>query len=190
MLGTLKLKTAPTTTPVTRAEAMAHCRVVDEGESSYIASLIEAAKGYAERVTGRQLITATWYYYLSEFDGDIRVPLPPLQSVTAITYTDTAGASQTLTATTDYEVHTEEEPGLIVPAYGKLWPATYPMPNVIRIEFIAGYGAASAVPAEIKQAILEHIEIGYDLRGGEAQEGLYRGIDARLHGYKHGWAWT
>jgi hypothetical protein len=46
------------------------------------------------------------------------------------------------------------EPGLIFQAYGKPWPDTYPEVNVVQIQFVAGYGASSAVPPEAKHAIL------------------------------------
>lgn len=190
MYGTLKLKTAATTAALTLAEAQSHCRVTDAAESVYLDSLLKAATQHAERITGRAFVTQTWYYYLHRFpSGEIKLPLPPCQSVTAITYTDSDGtASQTLSSAL-YELHIEEEPAIIVPAYGESWPSTYAMPNVVRIEFVAGYGAVSVVPAELKQLMLEWVELTYEYRGDAVGPSL-EALDSKLRQYWHGWEWV
>lgn len=45
-----------------------------------------------------------------------------------------------------------------------MWPATYEAPNAASAIFTAGYDAASAIPAPIKQAMLLTIADMYDNR--------------------------
>jgi len=160
----LKLITAPTVEPVSLEEARLFLRIdSDPGEEdALIASMITAARQEAEKITRRQLITATWELRLDYFPETIYLPMPPLQSVAPIApvviggvkYLDAAGVEQTLTENTDYLVDTYSEPGRITPAYGEVWPPIYPVPNAVRIVYKAGYGdAATSVPAAIKNWI-------------------------------------
>ena len=84
----------------------------------------------------------------------LKIPLPPLQSITSITYLDSAGVSQIL-APTAYRVDAVSSPGRVTPAYGTSWPDTYPVSNAVVIRFVAGYGDAAAnVPQKIRQWIM------------------------------------
>lgn len=186
----LSLVTAPAAEPITLAEAKAHLRVDITDDDSLITALITAARQHVEVITRRQLITATWDLTLDTWpDGDtILVPLPPLQSVTSITYKDSAGTVYTL-PTIDYIVDTAEEPGRVVLAYGKTWPSTtlYPA-GAITVRFTAGYGAAAAVPQAIKQALLLMIGHWYENReavaGGTVQREVPFAVEALLWPYR------
>jgi len=83
----------------------------------------------------------------------IELPMPPLQSVTSLKYIDDAGVEQTM-PTADYVVDAQHMIGRIRPAHGTQWPSTLDDEGAVRITFVAGYGAAGAVPQPIKQAIL------------------------------------
>jgi uncharacterized phiE125 gp8 family phage protein len=122
-----------------------------------LVSWITAARQYAETSTHRSLITSTWDLKLDGFPSDdIWLPRAPLVSVTSVSYTDTAGAAQTWAAT-NYSVEApagpECGPGRVIPNYGVYYPSTYGVPNCVTVRFVAGYGAASAVPAGIKSAM-------------------------------------
>jgi len=82
----------------------------------------------------------------------IRLPKPPLQSVTSIIYDDMNGVATTLSSTL-YRVDTDSEPARLTPAYGQIWPIVRAQTGAVRILYVAGYGAASAVPDPIKHAI-------------------------------------
>lgn len=86
----LVLQTAPTTEPVTTAEAKTHLRVTTSDDDTYIGTLITVARRHVETITGRALINQTWDYFLDNFPpGDkIVIPLPRLSSVTTVKYTD------------------------------------------------------------------------------------------------------
>lgn len=155
----LSLVTAPTAEPLSLSEAKRHLRVAEAigADDEYIDALIVAARLYVEEYTSRQLCTATWDLVLDEFpcEGDvILIPKAPLVSVTSITYL--AATTGTLTTWTGsyYRVQNTTAPGRIGLAYGQTWPLTYGVIGQVTVRFVAGYGAASAVPKTLKQAML------------------------------------
>lgn len=154
------LKTAPVLRPVSLAEARQHCKIDDTEEDSLLLRSLDVAVGFTEDESGRRLITQTWYEYLPDFPvadgGLIRLPNPPLASVTALTYTDANGDGQTLTEDEDFIVTTKGIQGLIKPYEGTSWPAvqTQAFEQVV-IEYVCGYGDnPSDVPAAARQLIL------------------------------------
>lgn len=111
---------------------------------------IQAARIEAETKTRGVLVTQTWDLHLDNFPGwEMHIPNPPLQSVSSITYVDTDGTTQTLAAD-QYLVDTKSQPGRITPAFGLTWPTTRAQTNAVTVRFVAGHGAAAAVPENIK----------------------------------------
>ncbi len=164
---TLSLVTGPVGEPITTAEAKAHLRVDTlSAEDGLIDDDITAARQWAESFLGRALLAQTWDLKLDDFPASdqapIWLPLPPLQSVTSIIYTDTNGNSQTWAAS-NYIVDAPSgdlaEPGRIATAYQESYPTTRNIINAVTIRFVAGYGAASDVPQKIKQAM--YLTIGH-----------------------------
>ena len=154
----------PAREPIALSDARAHLRVEEDDEDAHIAGLIAAARDWAEGFTRRAFITQTWELHLDGFPKCIRVPRPPLQSVTSIQYVDSAGVSQTL-STSVYTVDTDAEPGLIYPAYSQTWPTTRQIPKSVTVTFVAGYGADPAdVPDPIRHAIKLHVSRLYEIR--------------------------
>ena len=151
------LKTAPAVEPISLDEAKQHLRInIDNlDHDDYIFDLITVAREQVEMITWRKLITQTWYAYFDNWpDGDyIELPFGSLQSVTAIKYTDDDGDVTTWDSD-KYIVGTDYQKGRVTLADGYTWPneALYPS-NPIEIEFLCGYGLASAVPSRIKHAI-------------------------------------
>ena len=186
-----KLETGPAIEPLTVAEAKLHLRIPYEerADDEYIGVLITAAREYAEQVLCRQLINATWRLYLDRFpglDGVIRIPLPPLQSISSVKYVDGAGDEQTLDAA-EYSVDTASVPGRIYPAYGYSWPSTRDQRNAVTITFVAGYGsAATAVPEPIRKALKLLIAHWYENREvvGDRTAKMPLSVDALLGIYR------
>lgn len=153
MIREPRLTTAPTVEPVTVDQLRMHSRISFADEDSVLAAYIKAAREMVETDLMRALCTQTWTLKLDQFPCDlIELRRCPAVSVTSITYTDTAGASQTLAAD-QYVVDTNSEPGRITPAYGASWPSTYAQANVVTVVFTAGYGGQADVPERAKQAI-------------------------------------
>jgi uncharacterized phiE125 gp8 family phage protein len=176
----LTLTSGPATEPVTTAEAKSHLRVDYSDDDTLIGSLITAARQYAEMVLDRQIITATWSMRLNRWPcvtrwnewGEIRLPKPPLVSVTSVAYVDSNGTSQTF-STSDYIVFTPtKQQGSIRLNYGEAWPTHRSQPGAITIVYVAGYGAAAAVPVVVKQAILLIVGHLYENRENTTAQSL------------------
>ena len=98
-----------------------HLRIDEDDEDNLIADYLEAAERQVETELAIGLLKQTLVLRLDQFPARrIRLPRPPLTSVTSITYTDNDGVSQTL-ATSEYTVNTFTTPGEIVEAYLKSW---------------------------------------------------------------------
>ncbi len=106
-----------------------------------------------------------WQTDLSSF----RLPWPPLQSVSSITWLDTAGNLSTVPSST-YIVDTMSEPGRVALAYGQTWPSTSTQGNSISpvsgvtVTYVTGYASVTQVPASIKHAILLLVAAWYENR--------------------------
>ncbi len=154
----LIVSSAPSTEPVTLAEAKFHIRVDHDELDDLINELITSAREAAETFTNRTFVDTTFIYKINGFppsglvDSHILLPRSPLDSVSSVAYLDINGSSQTL-ATSVYEVDTSSIPGRVRLKIDKVWPSTQLHPEVVTITFIAGYGAASVVPSAIKVAV-------------------------------------
>jgi hypothetical protein len=91
--------------------------------------------------------------------GAIHVPLPPLQSVTSVTYTDDAGDSQTLSTSLYRVLNQGFGKAMVVPVYGEIWPTTRDEPQTVTVRFVAGY---DTVPEAIQNALLLLVQAAYD----------------------------
>ena len=182
----LQLITAADDYPVTLAAAKLHLRIDGTADDANVTSLIGRGTGYAQKQTGRALVSQKWRLILDAFpSGAIRLPLPPLVSVESINYLDEAGALQTLSPA-DYLVNPYGLVGEVTPAYGKQWPTTRAQPMAVKIAFTCGYGDADSVPEEIKGAILlmvGHLDQNREASGDKAMESIPFGVDALLSGY-------
>lgn len=160
LCGEPTLITPPEVEPITRTQAKRHCKLQEADEDQDIDDWIEAARGLCEEREAIALCTQTWELKLPGFRGpEIWIPKPPLQSVTYLKYYDTANTLQTFSAS-DYQVMTPRRfPGSIHLGAIASWPATYDRPDAVIVRFVAGYGAAAAVPAEAKHAI--KLLVGY-----------------------------
>lgn len=161
----LTLITAPSVEPVTLAEAKLQCKVDADltADDALIDGLIAAVREQAEHEIGGALVTQTWERTLDAFPvagGAIELGMPPVQSITSVKYLDAAGAEQTL-VNTAYTLDAVAAPGWVLPAAGTDWPATGDYANAVRVRFVAGYGAAAAVPAAVKAWMLLHIAEWY-----------------------------
>ena len=152
----INVTVAPAVEPVTLNEAKLHCRVDVDADDNLITSLIIAARQLAETFTGRAFVTQTIQYDLTHWPSRraIHLPRPPLQTVSSVTWWDTDGNDTILTAGTDYLVDNAPTFGKVLLPNGESWPneTLYPV-HPVRVEYVAGYGLAVAVPEYIKAAI-------------------------------------
>lgn len=153
--------TSPTVEPVSLDEARHQCRIA-AGIGHFdaeLTALIVAARRYCETATQRAFCTQTLRLTRDAFPGakecyQFRLPRPPLQTVTNIQYTDANGVTQTVSSSS-YVVDASPEVGRIALAYGYDWPTdAIQQIAAVKVNYVAGYGAAAAVPATVKQAML------------------------------------
>jgi len=148
---------ATVTTAVTDADIRTHLHIDAGDASALVNTYINTAEDYCEKFQNRAYIEQIWYLYLDEFPraSFIAIPLPPLMSVSSVTYYGTGGTANTMASGTTYIVDTYSEPGRLSLAYGESWPSIDMRPvNGVRVKFTAGYGsAATSVPTFVKQAI-------------------------------------
>ena len=151
--GKLVLKTAPTSNPISLAEAKSFLRIDSDfdDDDTYITSLVRVATGVVEEFTRRRLITQTYNIFYDDFPPYIDLQIGDVASVTHIKYYDSDNVLQTL-ATDQYDVDTKIRPGRIYESETGNFPDTYDRPNAVEIEFIVG-GLADDIPAPIIQAI-------------------------------------
>lgn len=175
--GMLHPVTPPAETPVSLVEARAHLRLDATGgpppthpDDAIVTALIAAATGHLDGrdgILGRALVTQQWRLALPAFperDGPVMLPLPPLQTVQGIEYDTPAGVTETLDPLGYETVTGDWGAGLVRLVDGRRWPITRRITDAVRVTFTAGYGAASAVPAALKAAILLHVGVLYENR--------------------------
>ena len=153
----LELVQAPTEMPVTVDELRVHVWTdYNEPGDGLKESLIAAATGHFESITGRKLIKQTWRAYLDDFPfrQPVELPFGRVLNVTRVNWLDASGVDHVVTPFTGYiPAIIGENPQLH--AVGGTWPSgSFFQIDPVRIEFEAGFGAAADVPREIRQAIL------------------------------------
>lgn len=163
----LVIQTAPTVEPVAVADLKRFWGVDFGEDDDRIGVCAVAARIWVEHFTGRALINRTLDLYLDDFTpnrlGVIRLPYPPLSSVTSIVYTATDGSSLATTlGTSVYSTDANREPGCIYLAYGQTWPSLYGQEhaNEVRVRYVAGMAAsASAFLTAQRQNFIEAISV-------------------------------
>lgn len=149
------ISSEPATEPITTAEAKTHLRVDFSDEDTYIDTLIASARKYCEAYCNRVFITQTWIQLEDEFNDVIELKVNPVISLTSLKYYDTNESQQTLTDNTaNFQKRFNRDVAKIYEG------TTNDFPNIstkwvepIEITYVCGYGAASAVPDDIKHAI-------------------------------------
>lgn len=170
---TLKLALAASDV-VTIGDAKRHSRIIESAEdATVIPDLIDAATQFCEQCAGRAFGTQHWTLRLPGWPGGrtIRLPKPPLQSVTSVKYFDEAGVEQTLDSA-DYTVRLDEhQAGRIELDAAKTWPSLE-VDNALPVEvvFVCGY---AAIPPAIKTAVLITFDELWRNRG-QSLEGTIR----------------
>jgi hypothetical protein len=188
-----------------------HLRIdptVTNDDAELTQHLIPAATEAVERLTDRRLLTQTVKLTLDAFpsaypfwnaiipsadmfgalvDGEIRLPVAPVQSVASITYTDLGGVVQTLDPA-NYQVDVVSLPARIWPKYASYWPATRFQPAAIAITFLAGWTSAALVPAALRYAALMLARSYFDgeTAVGDVSDSVMRLIDQQWTGLNHG----
>lgn len=199
-MARLKLITAPTVEPISLAEARMHLRLTATGspashpEDAWITkniTVVRESLDGREGLLGRCLVPQTWEYSLDDFPAnEIRIPLPPLISLTSIKYDDTDGVEQTVSSA-DYTVD-GDDPSVrawVLPLSTVTWPDTLDSVNTVRLRFEAGYIGGtpedgSGVPTRIYQAMLIMLSHLYEHRGSGDAGGWPEAVYTLIRDYE------
>jgi uncharacterized phiE125 gp8 family phage protein len=161
------LVAAPQETPITLAEAKVNLRVDGSDEDGLIEGLIAAAVSHLDGwsgILGRCLVTQTWRMTFDQFAPCLRLPMPAA-SISTIYSVDDAG---TVSAVSDSNYQLRED---ALGSYVRFdaafsFSGDLAQSAGVSVEFVAGYGAAAAVPAALKHAM--HLLIGHWYANREA----------------------
>jgi uncharacterized phiE125 gp8 family phage protein len=166
------LITAPTASVIPLSEVKQALGVSDTSQDLMISAALAAAVSSLDAASGgwlaRALRPQTWELRLPEFppyceDEEIRLPHPPLISVTSIKYDDSSGTEQTLVENTDYIVLGVggNSFGSVRPVYNGSWPSARYISDSVRIRYVCGYAEGDNspptdddMPAAIKQGVV------------------------------------
>lgn len=180
----LVVVTAPTSEPIAVSDLIQHLRLDADTDETEMEAYIAMAREWCENYTGRAFVNRTLRLSIdgiSDVDEalwegwkigpdmtlkkrDIQLPKPPLVSVTSVTTYDDAD-NATVFAASSYYVDNAAEPGRVVLRTGSTWPTALRVGNAVEIVYVAGYGAAAAVPAPIKFACKAIAAWMYENRG-------------------------
>lgn len=170
--------TPPAELPVTLAAAIGAARADGAGLDAEVEQAVRTYTEEAEFETQRAIIEQTLQVTMPRFEPVIELPRPRLLSVVHVKFINPAGQQQTLDPQ-DYTVDTESEPGRLLPAPGKAWPATAARIDAVEIRYIAGYGPDhTSVPDSVKGFILRRVAEQYELLSASMVAGTPRLLDA------------
>ena len=168
--------TVPAESPIALDRTKDYLRIEDDADDVLIQELIDAVTLCGEAMSQRVFITTKFRTFRNGF-GETRnvtsggkrpivLRKSPFIASTLFTF-KIDGGSTTMVLDTDYF----EE---IVEDYSKLRPETefWPTSNkervqALTIEFNAGYGAEGDVPADLQNALFQHVAYLYENRGDE-----------------------
>ncbi|HBI69605.1 MAG TPA: hypothetical protein DDZ22_11470 [Massilia sp.] len=170
--------TPPAELPVTLAAAIGAARADGAGLDAEVEQAVRTYTEEAEFETQRAIIEQTLQVTMPRFVPVIELPRPRLLSVVHVKFINPAGEQHTLDPQ-DYTVDTEREPGRLLPAPGKAWPATAARINAVEVQYVAGYGPDhTSVPDCVKGFILRRVAEQYELLSASMVAGTPRLLDA------------
>jgi uncharacterized phiE125 gp8 family phage protein len=110
----------------------------------------------------------------------------PVVSITSVSYVDEAGATQTLSSSTQYAARLgDENRAVIFPRYDIVWPTVRRQRDAVTVRYQAGY---ARLPDSLRQAMLLLIGNFYENREevitGTIATQLPVGIEALLSPYR------
>lgn len=168
-----EITSPPSEEPVTLAEAKSWCKVETTEDDTLITALVKAARLTGEKYCNRTFVTTTFkgFYSALELTNCEKYPFvalrrAPLDTVTSVQLM--VDDSLEDVDSDDYFLKEKSSFSRILFS-GSLNgdDVAYPL----EIVFTAGYGAASAVPEDIKTAIKQHILYLYENRGDVSPDG-------------------
>jgi len=159
----LQLITAQTDWAVELPEVKKHCQIDDTGSDEYLSEMIISVQDQIKGEYDLYPSEETYDVLLDEFPLEILLWMSPVSSITSVKYTDSAGATQTVTST-NYATDLFSKPVRIKPISGYTWPDTRDSINAVQVRVVTGYASPAVIPGDIKSAIYLIIKDRFDNR--------------------------
>ncbi|WP_424967333.1 head-tail connector protein [Dinoroseobacter sp. S375] len=178
--------TAPTVFPVTLEEAKTYIRSEYADEDALLTSLIAAACGTVQEMTGRAIGVQEWRYSFPSATGRVVLPLVPVASISSIKYFDADDVEQTATKS-DYYLFASDFEAAVKPKSGVSWPATITREDAIQITFEAG---TLATPEPLVHAIRLLIGLWEGNRSDATEKQMHDikySVEHLTNQYRTGW---
>lgn len=162
-----KVTSQPSEEPISLSEAKNWLKVSGAADDAIITMLINAERQYIESKLNLKLVTQTITQKVDKFPTNsesILLEANPVQAITSLTYKDSAGAVQTLSAS-NYILDNSSTRARIYLKDGQEWPTTsIDEKEIVTITYTAGYGAASAVPGKLAKLVYHAVGFAYENR--------------------------
>ena len=151
---------------MTLDEVKTFLKLTSNDHDAMLDLFIRMAREWAEKTTGRAMLSQTIKEYWDEWPTGIfgetwELGIAPVTSVTSIQYLDSAGATQTW-ATTNYTADVKSRPARIVPTDAVEYPELDDAPNAVIVTYVAGVSSVSSVPATARAAMMQKIAFLYE----------------------------
>lgn len=187
--------TAPAEQPITLSLLKSHLRVSHNAEDSYLSSLIPVATEMVERYLSRRLVVRSvrmWMDFIpgtgNEYTlygaGTAQIPVryanigmfrwfelqgAPVTTIDSMEYIANDGSVNVFPSSLYIKDYVDQDmPARILLQRGAVWPTDLQVAHSLRVTYNLGYGAAAAVPATLKQAVLLIAAALFSNRGDNA----------------------
>lgn len=144
----------PVVEVITVAEAKQYCRVTNNVEDDLFADLITQSREAVEKAANISIIPKTAIVWFNNEAGNFELPFGPLDIETVKVYDDNQNGIE-LTSPT-LKIIGDKYPKVAFPLYANL-----------RAEYETGY---TTCPTELKIAMLDQINYGYENRGMDVDD--------------------
>lgn len=177
---------------VTLAECKAQMDITYADDDALIQGILDAAIAAldgCDGMVGKAIATQGYTWTQARVAGSTRLDFPvlPFLAVVSIEYYNSDNALTTASLD-DFTVLGGEDFGYIEPK--NAWPQMYDRDDALKIVFQSGYGVASAVPANLKQACKMLVSHWYENREASANVVMHQipfGVESMVNLSKTGW---
>jgi len=189
----LQITTAPTLFSIDKALVKSNKRIRHSSEDDLIDFWIAAADRYIEKETNRSLLTQTLTLRIDKILPVIQLPRPPFASITSLKYTPEDGDEVTVDVATDTVQRVVDMlPTFRIPSIDAAYGEDVETDGTMTVVYVAGWNAATSVPADLRQAALllaSHYvtsrEAAYmDARLMQVEKKIAFGVDELVRGHR------
>ncbi len=149
-----EVTTEPSTEPITVTELKLWARIDGTDEDTLIEGIIKSARRLTEQWIHRSLISQTISLIMDKWlVKEIELPFSPVISITAVKTLDESGTITTYDSDNYYLINDSVPARLIIKIDSDIPENDDRDSGGFKIIYVAGYGAAAAVPQTIKEAL-------------------------------------